>query len=108
MDKLFEDVVDVYLSCGSMKQVAKEFNISLNKVRKILVTMNAFESEKGDWIKSLYDNGTSIKTIMKETGLSRSAVDTYLPYERGPNNSNNPTKNALAIRACRERKRKCD
>lgn len=52
------------------------------KTRKILITAGVYHTEISDQINSLWEDNWSISDIMKETGLSRSSVHSYLPYTK--------------------------
>lgn len=66
----------------SLRQVAKEFNITVFKARKILITANHYSIEQSRTVNKLYNNGYSVEEIMGSTGLSRSSVQSYLPYKK--------------------------
>lgn len=66
----------------SLRQVAKEFNITVLKARKILITANRYSIKQSREVIGLYEQGESIDRIMSATGLSRSSVISYLPYQK--------------------------
>lgn len=91
--ELIERVVDYYgepyddrLGCAynhvSLRQVAKEFDITVFKARKLLITANCYSIKQSREVNELYNNGDSIECIMDKTGLSRSSVLSYLPYQK--------------------------
>jgi hypothetical protein len=49
----------------------------------------------------MYLDGSPIEDIALEFKMSRTAVNSYLPYEKGLYNMDNPTENAKRIRKCR-------
>lgn len=106
MDTLVAAAVDLCKKGLSLKQIGRELAISEQKARKILITAGLWSSETCEKVADLTKEGLSIDQIMDETRLSRNAVLSYMPYDRGMQNAETPTANALRIRKCRERKAK--
>lgn len=106
MDVLFFSVVRLSEQELSLKEISKRLHISEQKVRKILITAGVWSSETSRKISSLVESGKSLDEIQAVTGLTRNAVLSYLPYERGMQNAEYPTVNALRIRKCRQNKKK--
>lgn len=104
MDTLVTSAVELHKKGLSLKQIGKELNISEQKVRKILITAGLWSSERCEKITALAKAGVSIDQTMVETRLTRNAVLSYMPYDRGMQHADNPTANALRIRKYRERK----
>lgn len=104
MDTLVTSAVKLCKKGLSLKQISRELTISEQKVRKILITAGLWSSETCEKVAALAKEGCSIDQIMVETRLSRNAVLSYMPYDRGMQHADNPTANALRIRKCRERK----
>ena len=106
-DKLFSDVSAVYNSTGSIKATAREFKISEQKTRKILITQGIIPGDPENYhkIKVLVDAGLSPKEISEKLKLSENYINSFLPYEKGVYNSEIATKNASAIRLCRQKKK---
>lgn len=98
------EIVKYYESCGSIKETAKSFRFSNQKVRKILITEGAFESEASRTINDMYTKGYSIDGISRKLNISKTCVNSYLPYTKGVYNSDTPTKNALNIKRYRQSK----
>lgn len=69
-------------SANSLRQISEQFNITLMKTRKILITAGVYHTELSEQVISLRENGKNIPEIMQETGLSRSSVHSYLPYTK--------------------------
>lgn len=99
-----ENIVKAYEDAHSIKKVACEFNISMAKVKKILVSERAFESDTSKRVMALSVAGKSAQEIAETLSISKSCVNMYLPYKKGTYGSDAPTINALRIRKCRERK----
>lgn len=106
MDTLVTSTVELRKKGLSLKQISRELNISEQKARKILITAGLWSSETCEKITALTKKGLSIDQITAETHLTRNAVLSYMPYDRGMQNTENPTVNALRIRKCREKKEK--
>lgn len=88
MEQFQNCIVEAYTSgisdgsCISLRQVSEEFGITLMKTRKILITAGVYHTENSEQINSMREQGMSISEIMKETGLSKSSVHSYLPYTK--------------------------
>ena len=65
----------------SIRAVAKEFNLSRTKVRKILITLGSIESEITEEALALKELGMDICEIADELELSIATISTYLPYD---------------------------
>ena len=66
----------------SLRDVASEYNITILKARKILITAGMFSTVISRNVQQLADEGKSIPEIMELTGLSRASVHSYLPYSK--------------------------
>lgn len=106
MDRIFTSVLRLSEQGVSLKQIGRQLGISEQKVRKILISVGAWSSETSKKINSLVESGKSLDEIQAVTSLTRNAVLSYLPYERGMQNAEYPTINALRIRKCRQNKKK--
>lgn len=100
-----EKVLLIYEKNKSIRRTAAETGLSQPTVKKILVNESLFTTKRSEEIRELYKHGLNVREIMEETGLSRSAVHSYLPYTKGLYNSDNPTQNALNVRRCRSKKK---
>ena len=97
MDATFLAVSRLWEQGESQKTIARRMNIGEGKVRKILVTLGAYETE----ITRLYRSGMSPEAIAKHTGKTLHAINTHIPYGKGMYDAEYPTKNALRIRKTR-------
>lgn len=100
MDATFLAVSRLWEHGESQKTIARQLGLSEGKVRKILVTLGAYETE----ITRLYRSGMTPEAIAQKTGKSLQAVNTHIPYDKGAYNAEYPTKNALEIRKARAKK----
>lgn len=89
----------------SLRQVSEEFGITLMKTRKILITAGVYHTEISEQINSMREQGMSIPEIMKATDLSKSSVNSYLPYTKMIYNVEELSLYAERCRMYRKRKR---
>lgn len=97
MDATFTAVSRLWEQELSQKEISRRLNISEAKVRKILITVGAVETEES----KLYVSGYTPEKIAEITGKSIGAVNSRIPYSKGTYNAEYPTINALRIRKCR-------
>lgn len=76
-DRKREEVDHVKLRC-----VADHFNITLIKARKLLITGGKFSTYLSREVQEMYASGKCVQEIMRKTGLKKSSVYSYLPYNR--------------------------
>lgn len=100
-----EDIIRSYNIEGSIKKVAALFRISEQKVRKILIDADLYESDMSVQVKDLYEQGFSVENIADKLKVSKGTVSGYLPYTKGGYLSDAPSKNALRIRKYRSKRR---
>ncbi|PST29771.1 hypothetical protein [Enterocloster lavalensis] len=101
-----DEIIKCYNSGMSLTEISKYNDISLQKVRKILITAGVYSSETYDRIKELRADGKSDWEIMDRVDISKKALSSYTPYKKGLYNlsEESATINAMAIRRLRERK----
>lgn len=100
-------IVDAYgtgTDNNSLRKISEQFGITLMKTRKILITAGVYHTEISDQINLLREDNWSISDIMKETGLSRSSVHSYLPYTKVIYNAEELSLYARRCRTYRKRK----
>ena len=102
------EIVKYYESCGSIQKTAKSFFMSCQKVRKILITEGAYKTDRSAAINDMYATGYSIDDIAFKLKITKTCVNSYLPYTKEVYNSPSPTKNAIKIRQCRQKARNPD
>ena len=102
-NNFLQELSNAYAETGSLRTLATELNISLLKLRKLLITADVFASDICTEINNLYQSGKTIPEIMKLTGLSRASVHSYLPYTKGLYNAAELSLNAERCRAYRIR-----
>lgn len=101
---LEEKIARAYDALGSVKAVAKDFGLSEQKVRKVLISLGIYESKRLDVISELVGQGYSVEEIAEMLKVRHSTVLGYLPYSKCIYNSESPTRNALNIRKFRVKK----
>lgn len=101
MDATFLAVSRLWEHGESQQTIARRLNLSAGKVRKILVTIGAYETD----ITRLYRSGMTPEAISQKTGKSLQAVNTHIPYDKGMYGAEYPTKNALKVRKTREKQK---
>ena len=95
------EIVEYYKKCENLKETSAAFGIGWQKVRKILITEGEYVSETAEKVQKIYNSGAHIEDIMNKLKISKSTVNSYLPYERTVYNKENPSKNAIKIRKWR-------
>ena len=103
MSEVAREVVEEYRKLGSLKAVASTLNISEGKVRKILITEKAVEYERTQQAMTLLKYGKTLSEVAYSLGISEKVLNNYLPYTKGEYRGDNPSANALRIRASRQR-----
>lgn len=101
MDSTFLAVSRLWEHGESLRGIAHRLNLSEGKVRKILVTLGAYETD----ITRLYSAGMPPEAIAKRTGKSLKAVNAHIPYGKGMYGAEYPTKNAIKIRNTRTKQK---
>lgn len=105
-NSFLQELSDACVEAGSLRTLAAELNISLLKLRKLLITAGLFTSDICTEVNNLYKSGKKILEIMELTGLSRASVHSYLPYTKGLYNADELSLNAERCRLYRGRQEK--
>lgn len=100
MPTLMDAVVDLYRHGASQREIAAQYGISAQKVRKLLITAGLIETREAQ----LLAEGLTPAEIGDRLRKSPSGVSANLPYTKGEYDAAEPTVNALRIRASRARK----
>ena len=64
----------------SLHDVADRFNITVMKVRKLLITGGLYSTAISRRVQELHAQGLTVAQITEETGLKRASINSYLPY----------------------------
>lgn len=97
------ELSEAYGELDSLRNLAAELDISLLKLRKLLITAGIFSSDICTEVNELHEQGKSVSEIMEITGLSRASVHSYLPYSKGIYNAVELSVNAERCRIYRNR-----
>lgn len=84
MRLFFQTVDEVFDEKQEIKATAVELNLSELKVRKLLITSGKIAYPQTAEIIALLCEGKTTDQIQKITGLSRAAINAYLPYSKVP------------------------
>ena len=107
--KILQELIDItkelYEKKLSYRQIAKELNLSVSKVIKLLITAGVYSSDICKKINQLYASGKTIPEIQISLNISRASVQAYLPYKKCVYNAKELSLNAERIRRYRQRKR---
>ena len=82
MDATIQTVLRLHEQGIPRRTIAKRAGISLQKVRKILITAGAWSDETSEKIGKLRANGMSVPEIAEELGVKTNTVWSYLPYSK--------------------------
>ena len=64
----------------SLHDVADEFNITVMKARKLLITGGLYSTSLSRRVQELHAEGKTVAEITRLTGLKRASINSYLPY----------------------------
>lgn len=102
-NSFLQELCEAYNESDSLRTLTAELDISLLKLRKLLITAEIFTSDICTEINKLHEQGKSVSEIMEITGLSRASVHSYLPYSKGVYNAAELSVNAERCRMYRNR-----
>ena len=107
-EKIMKELIDItkelYDKENSYRQIARELELSVSKVIKLLITGGVYYSNICRKINKLYASGKTIPEIQKSLNISRASVQAYLPYKKCVYNAKELSLNAERIRRYRQRK----
>lgn len=104
MDATFATIVRLWEQGYTQTQISRKLNLSLSKVRKVLLTVGLIETDESKFLKQ----GFTVEEIAQKTGKTVKAVSGRIPYAKGMYNAEYPSENALQIRKTREKKEKIE
>ena len=64
----------------SLHDVADEFDITVMKARKLLITGGLYSTATSRRVQELHAQGLTVAQITEKTGLKRASINSYLPY----------------------------
>lgn len=103
----YDDREPIIKDHASLRDVARECDITLLKVRKLLITADMYSTHVSREIQGLLQEGKTIQEIMGITGLSRASVHSYVPYTKVVYNLKERSVSADRMVHARARKRAC-
>ena len=107
-EKIMQELIDItkelYDKGNSYRQIARELDMSVFKIIKLLIIGGVFYSDICRNINKLYDSGKTIPEIQIRLNISRATVQAYLPYKKCVYNVRELSLNAKRIRRYRQRK----
>ena len=89
----------------SLRAVCDEFSISIPKARKLLITAGVYSTTQSRRVGEFSAQGKGVEEIAMLTGLSRSSVSSYLPYQTFSYNMDECSRHAEDSRKYRARKK---
>ena len=88
-----------------LRKLSMDNNLSIAKIRKILITSGEYRSKESIEVFKLYSEGKSVEEISRITGMKKSTVNNYLPYTKGVYKKNDvPTLSNARVRKHREKR----
>ena len=75
MKELLKAVAESYDETGELKLTAEEFEMSLLKIRKLLITAGAYSNDISNDVIYLHEKGKTMTEIQEITGLGKSSVN---------------------------------
>ena len=84
-------------------KLAKKYNMSMLKVRKLLVSAGVLKNDKTIIIHRLKYEGKSASEIVRITGYSLATVNSYLPYSKIIYKMEDVSPNAIRMKRHREK-----
>ncbi len=79
---LIEMVCSDYTNGTSVRALAKQYEISPMKTRKILITGGAYNTDLSEEIGELWRDGKTVTEIADLLNTTKANINSYLPYER--------------------------
>ena len=100
-----KNIVLFYEKLGSIRAVSEQYQISEGKVRKILISNNAYATDMSKKIKELQEKGLNAQQIQSVLHISKSAYNANVPYSKCMYGIDNATKNAKKLRCWHEKQK---
>jgi len=104
-DKLYDQIIEEYKKCGSVKQTADTVGTTLVRAQRVLITEGLWRSDTSDAIGELYREGKTTQEIADELFISVKTVQAYLPYSKGFYSETEKSRDAMRSSRYRNRNR---
>ena len=98
-----EEIISEYKESNSIRAVSRLFEISEQKVRKILIDADIYKTPLSIKIKKLHQEGRSIAEIGEILKVSTKTIHAYLPYSKVVYKIDDLSDNAKRIKKHREK-----
>lgn len=102
-EELYQNIIEIYLQTGSVKDTANYLQTYPIKVRRVLITEGLWSSRTSEAIGFLWEQGLTVLEIAEELCLSEKNIQSYLPYTRGQYGGTNRSDTAIRSEIYRER-----
>lgn len=83
INETYLDIIEAYVSCKSITQIAKKLKVSEERVRRTLITEDLWTSRSAEPIVKLFREGKTVPEIAKQLMISVKTVQSYIPYSKG-------------------------
>ncbi|MCL2034136.1 MAG: hypothetical protein FWG94_05320 [Oscillospiraceae bacterium] len=80
-DELSNEICEYYLEVKTIKQTARKFGLSEQRIRRTLISKGHYASVMGAVIRKMFLAGKTINDISKELDMPRKQIISYLPYD---------------------------
>ena len=77
-----QDIIDSYAATRSLRKTSSGCGVSIQVVRRILVTAGIYASDLTEEINLMYNSGKTIAEIARSFGIREKSVLNHLPYSR--------------------------
>ena len=82
-DDLYNQIVDEFMNCGSVKQTAIKVGTSLVRAQRVLITEGLWRSDTSEAVADLLRQGKTTQEIADILHVSIKTVQAYMPYTKG-------------------------
>lgn len=103
-----DQVAESFETLKSLRAVSRATGISMQTVKRMLITRGIYPSEMTKKVARLRLSGCSDEEIMQILGISAKALLNNSPYTKGTYKGSNKSINAVRIAKCRARKKQED
>lgn len=80
---MFDEIKNAFFATNSIESTVELTGFNEYKVRRALITMGLWESERSREVRALLDKGLNKEEIAERLHLSIKGLESYMPYTRG-------------------------
>lgn len=102
--KIYDGIIESYIKTGSVQKTAKEMQVSIIKVRRVLITEGLWSSATSQAIRELRNQGLNTEQIAEQLHYTVKNVEAYSPYSRGVYGAGEQSECSLRSKKYRERR----